>query len=184
MSLVADGKVAATAPIDVAADPEIEVSAADRKAVYDTAVALHALQQRVNDAYGVALTLHEQLEMIKTRMKAGKPTDAMKKAVDDYDKELAKVRPKFGVGMAPADFSAGPPAAFMQNVRNRVGGLKGQVMASSSLPTATQMRVSGELTVAVGKAIDELNAVVAKAPALYQQVGAANFFIEAPAPAK
>ncbi len=184
VALVVDGKASATASLDVAADPELETSDADRRAIYDTAIALHALQRRVNDAYGVALTLHEQLEMIKTRMKAGKPSDEVKQAVEAYDKELAAVRPKFGVGMGPQDFSAGLPANFMQNVRNRVGGLKGQILASSSLPTTTQLRVRDEVTVAVGKAIDELNVVVAKAPALYRQVGAANFFIEAPAPVK
>jgi hypothetical protein len=147
-------------------------------------MALHALQRRVNDAYGVALTLHEQLETIKTRMRAGKPSDALKQAVDDYEKELAKVRPRFGIALGALDFSAGPPPGFQQNVRNRVGGLKGQIMSSASLPTAVQVRAKDEVTKAVAQAIDELNAVVAKAPALYQQVGAANFFLEPPAAAR
>ena len=184
VTLVVDGKDAASAAIDVRPDAEIDVSDADRKTVFDTAMALHALQRRANEAYAVALTLHEQLETIKTRMRAGKPSDALKKAVDDYDKELAKVRPLFGINVGTPDFSAGVPAGFQQNVRNRIGGLKGQVMASSSLPTATQSRQRDDVAKAVDKAVSELNAVVAKAPALYAQVGAANFFLEPPAPAK
>jgi hypothetical protein len=46
------------------------------------------------------------------------------------------------------------------------------------------MRQKDDVAKAVGQAIDELNAIVAKASSLYQQVGAANFFLEPPPPAR
>jgi hypothetical protein len=49
-------------------------------------------------------------------------------------------------------------------------------MNSTSLPTETQVRMSGEVRAAAAKVIDEANAAVAKFPALYKELAASGLY--------
>ncbi|MEW6323730.1 MAG: hypothetical protein AB1635_21875, partial [Acidobacteriota bacterium] len=57
-----------------------------------------------------------------------------------------------------------------ENVRGRIGQLKGQVMASTSVPTVTQMQQIREVTAALPLVIDQANAAAAKLPGLVKEL--------------
>jgi hypothetical protein len=130
-------------------------------------MALHELQRRATGAAEALTSLNDQLTPIKDRLKdAPNVPDATKKAVDDLDKQVVALRPKFGVGGAPGGGFGG----MQQNVRGRIGQLKGAIMNSTSLPTAGQQRQTDEVKVDLSKAIDDLNKVLAAAPAVIKDL--------------
>jgi ribosomal protein L29 len=110
-------------------------------------------------------------------VKAPGVSDELKKLVDDFDKELAQLKPQLGVGQTGFD-----PGAFQRNVRQRVAGLKGSVMGSTSRPTETQMRQLGESRDAMARLVGEVNAAIARAQRVSQALAAANLLMEVPKP--
>jgi hypothetical protein len=96
---------------------------------------------------------------------------SLKSTLADLDKQVNELRTRLGVAQGGGGFGGGP-----QNVRGRVGQLKGQVMNSTSLPTETQVRVHGELRAASSKVIDEVNAAVAKFPGLYRELATSGLY--------
>ena len=63
------------------------------------------------------------------------------------------------------------------NLRGRIGQLKGQVMQSTALPTNTQMMQVRDVRGQLPGLIDQANAVVAKVPGLVKEmVGSGTLF--------
>jgi hypothetical protein len=180
LSLNADGREVATTSLQVAGDPEIAISDADRKLHFDTLVALHDLQRQANEAFNAVFTMNEQLTTTKERIKAPGVKDELRKAVDDFDKELANVKPKLGVGVQPG--GGFDPAAAQRNVRQRIGQLKGAVMGSTSRPTEVQQRQTSESRQALLALVGEVNAVIGTAQRLHQELASANLLMEVPKP--
>jgi hypothetical protein len=177
LKLLVDGKEAAGASLEVQGDPDITISDADRRSHFDTLMALHELQRQANAGHDAVATLDGQVAAVKERMKDATVPDAVKTAVDEFDKELAKVKPRFGVGVTGFGGSGA-----MRNVRQRIGMLKGQIMGSTSLPTETQVQQLADGRKALASATDEVNAVIAKASTLYQVLAASNVLMEIPKP--
>ena len=57
-----------------------------------------------------------------------------------------------------------------ENVRGRIGQLKGQIMGSTSAPTLTQLMLVREVKAALPQVIDQANAAAAKLPALAREL--------------
>ena len=57
-----------------------------------------------------------------------------------------------------------------ENLRGRIGQLKGQIMASTATPTNTQMMQIREDPSGAARLIDQANAVVAKVPGLVKEL--------------
>jgi photosystem II stability/assembly factor-like uncharacterized protein len=180
LALSVDGRDVATTSLQVAGDPEIAISDADRKQHFDTLVALHEMHRQANDAFNAVFTMNEQLNTAKERVKAPGVNDELKKAVDEFDKELAKVKPLLGVGQQPG--GGFDPVAAQRNVRQRIGQLKGGVMGSTSRPTEVQLRQTSEQRQALLALVGDVNAVIGKAQKLHQELASANLLMEVPKP--
>ncbi len=77
-----------------------------------------------------------------------------------------------GPAVAAADLARGN-----ENVRGRIGQLKGAIMGATSLPTNTQLMQIREVKVALPLVIDQANATVAKVSALVKDmVGSGALF--------
>ena len=100
--------------------------------------------------------------------------------MDDFDKELAKVKPRLGVGQQPG--GGFDPVAAQRNVRQRIGQLKGGVMGSTSRPTEVQLRQTGEYRETLLTLVGDVNAVIGRAQKLYQELASANLLMEVPKP--
>jgi photosystem II stability/assembly factor-like uncharacterized protein len=181
LALQVNDRQAASGRLAVAGDPEIHITDADRRTHFETILALHELQRHANDAYNAVFALDEQIVEVKERLKTAKASDELKGSIEAFDKDLARVKPRFGVG-AGGGFGGGGFGGGAQNVRARVGQLKGAIMASTSLPTETQTRQAGESRKALATAIDDANALIAKAAALYQQLASASVLMQPPQP--
>ena len=62
VTLAVDGRDAGTTTVRVAGDPEIPISDADRKTMFDTATTLHRLQATANEAADAVRDLSSQIK--------------------------------------------------------------------------------------------------------------------------
>ncbi len=176
VTLVVDGKEIATKPLRVLGDSAIQITDADRKTLHDTALGLHTLQRSANEAADAVTELSRQHQALDGLMKGGAASAEAKTALEDANKRLTDLRRRLGVPAPGQPAGGGGGGGFgggaNPNVRAVIGQVKGQMMASTSLPTATQMRQATEAREDLAKVIEDVNAAISTTmPALYKQVG-------------
>ena len=66
VSLVVDGKSIETKPLRVVGDPEVVLTEAQRKQLFDMAMEMHELQKRTTEAAGGVASLNRQLTQLST----------------------------------------------------------------------------------------------------------------------
>lgn len=175
VALVVAGKEVATKPIRVSGDTAMPMSDADRKAWHDTTVSLHQLQKTANEAAEAVTTLGAQLTTAEALVKtAGNAPSGGKQAIEDIGKRLAALRPQLGVGQTGGGGGGGFGGGPNPNVRARIGQLKGQIMGSTSAPTAMQVRTATEAREDLTKVVQEVNELIAAVPQLYDKLGASG----------
>ncbi len=173
LTLKVDGKDLARQEVSVEGDPEITIADADRRAMFDTAMELHRMQRVFNEASDRVSAMNESIRTMQQALNDNKESpEALKARVEEIAKKLAPVTRRFGIGQggAGAGASEGGFASQSQSLRFRLNGLKGGVMASTSLPTETQSRQIPGLRSAIDKAIQEANLLIADLPALQKAV--------------
>ena len=193
VTLVVDGKEISTKTVRVNGDPDMPITDADRRTLHDTAFGLHEMQQLANSAAEAVTTLAPQVQAAETMMKAAGSQQAAASAIADVNRRLADLRRRLGIAGGGGGGAAGGPAGFepggpggqggggggggfgaQQNVRGQIGQLKGQIMGSTSLPTAQQVRTASELRDDLNKVVQDANELIAAVPALYEKIGAAG----------
>jgi hypothetical protein len=181
VTLRIEDKDAATGSFIVEGDPEIQISAEDRKVWFDTALRLHGLQKTMNEAADRLNEVNDKIKAIQQALKdnASAPA-AMKTKVEDFAKKFEPVGRRFGVG-AENPFETGNFERLNENLRFRFGGLKGGIMGSTSRPTDTQMRQATEIGPVLDKAVKEANVLINALPALLKELADAGIY---PAPVK
>jgi hypothetical protein len=192
VTLVVGGKEIATKPLRVIGDTAVKMTDAERKTWHDTALALHRLQETANEAAEAVTQLGTQFQALEGLLKLAASTPpAVKTAIDDAGKQLADLRRRLGVpapGAAPAGGfgggGGGGGGGFggqPQNVRASIGGVKGQLLSAHSVPSEQQIRGLREGREDLTKVVADTNALIAKMPTLYDQIGAGGL---KPAPLK
>jgi hypothetical protein len=184
VTLVVEGKDVATKSIRVSGDTAVQMTDADRKMWHDTALTLHELQKTANEAADAVTELGRQFVALENVVKVATnlPASATS-AIAETAKKLAALRQRLGVPAPVAPGAAGGRGGrggggggggrggADQNVRGTIGQTKGQIMNSTSLPTAQQARVANESREDLTKVIQETNALIAEFPSLYDKVG-------------
>ena len=152
-------------------------------------MAFHRLQENANEAAEAVSQLGTQYQTLESLLKSSASAPAATRtAIEDIGKQLADLRRRLGVaapgaraggggaggeeeggggGGGGGGFGGGPP-----NIRSALGGVKGQLLGSHTLPSEQQMRGLTEGREDLTKAIADTNALIAKLPALYDQIGA------------
>jgi photosystem II stability/assembly factor-like uncharacterized protein len=180
VTLLVGGKEIATKAARVTGDTAAQLTDGDRKVWHDTALALHRLQQQANQAAEAITTLGTQHQTLENLLKsaASAPADA-KSAVEAAGKQLTELRRRFGVpapGQPSSGGGGGGGGGFgggqSPNIRQQLGATKGQIMNSTSLPTAQQMRVLSEGREDLGKLVADTNNLIAAMPGLFEKIGA------------
>ena len=175
VTLTADGRDVGTRRVGVAGDPEIRISDADRRTHFEAAMELHGLQRTANEAADAIGAIHEQVQGVQALLKtAASVPPPVKSRTEELAKQIEALRRGFGLA-GGGGFGGGA-----QNVRGRLGQLKGQVMASTSLPTTTQLRQIQEARAAFAKALGEVNAAIAAMPAFYELLADHNVHPKVP----
>jgi hypothetical protein len=174
VTLVVDGKDVATKPVRVSGDVAVQITDAERKTWHDTALALHELQKTANEAADAVAEMSRQFRALEGMVKtAANVPSAGTSAMADTEKTLADLRRRLGVP-TPGQQPAGGGGGFggqQQNVRGTIGQTKGQIMNSTSLPTAQQVRIAGESREDLTKVVQQANALIAEFPSLYDKLG-------------
>jgi hypothetical protein len=167
-TLTVDGKDAQPVNVSVKGDPEITITDADRKTWHATAADLHQMHGKANEVAEMVQNAHAQLTLLQQQSKGATLAPAVKQSLEAVTKEMEAVRTRLGLGVGPG--GGGGFGGGTQNVRGRIGQLKGAIMGSTALPTTTQMMQIREVKAALPQVIDQANAVAAKLPGLVKEM--------------
>jgi len=186
VSLVVDGKKVDTKPLKVVADPEVTLTAIERKKLFDMAMEMHELQRVANEISGALTPLNTRMGEIGKEVASRNDIPAdVKAAVDAFTKELGTVVPKF---TAPAGGRGGgggagggttPPVSVAGRITQAKNGLMGGMW-----PTAQTMHAYDEAKAQAPKAMAEANVVITKAAALSATLAKHKLTLAAPEPVK
>jgi photosystem II stability/assembly factor-like uncharacterized protein len=169
-TLRVDGKAVQTVSVTVRGDADIRITDADRKTWFDTARGLHDLQAEVNAAAQIVQDASAQMTLLTQQTRNATIPPGVKSSMDSLNTELERLRRRLGLG--GGGFGGGA-----ENVRGRIGQLKGAIMGSTSVPTTTQMAMIREVRVALPKVIEDASAAGRKMPALVRDlIGAGVVF--------
>ena len=173
MTLVVDGKDVVTKAVRVSGDKDMPMADTDRKTLHDTALGLHELQRVANAAAEAVTTLGTQVTAAEALVTtAANIPAAGKTALADVNTRLTDLRRRLGVGQGQGQVGGGGFGGQQANVRGQIGQTKGQIMGSTSLPTAQQVRSAGELREDMVKLVSDTNDLIAAVPAMYDALGA------------
>lgn len=175
VTLVVDGKDIATKTLRVSGDRDMPMTDAERKTWHDTALGLHEMQRVGNAAAEAVTTLATQLSAAEALMKsAANPPASAKSAITDAATKLADLRRRLGLNQQGGGGGGGGFGGQQGNVRGQLGQTKGQILGSTSMPTAQQIRSSVELREDLTKAVADTNELIAAIPAIYDALGASG----------
>ncbi|HEV8209717.1 MAG TPA: hypothetical protein VGP77_06330 [Vicinamibacterales bacterium] len=182
ISLIVDGKTIESKPLRVNEDPEVVLTAVERKRMYDQAMEIHALQPSLNDATAAHTALTRGLADATTAI-AGKsdvPAD-VKATVEALTKEVGALAPKLAAPAAGRGGGGG--RGNNESLSAKLGQAKNGLTAGMS-PADPTVRAYTEVKAQTPKAIADINAVIAKASALSTTLAKYNVTLTVPAPVK
>ena len=115
-----------------------------------------------------------QLQQLQNQTRNQTLAPNVKQSLDGVVKEMEVVRRRLGLG---GQGGGGGFGGNTENVRGRIGQLKGAIIGSTSVPTNTQLQQIREVKAALPVVIEQANAVAAKLPALVKEMlGAGAIF--------
>jgi hypothetical protein len=173
-SLNLNGKDVQTIDVTVKGDPDITITDADRKMWHDTAADLHQQHMKANEVAEMVQNAYAQYNTLQQQTKGVTLSAGAKQSMDAIGKEFEVVRRRLGLG--GGGFGGGF-GGNTENVRGRIGQLKGAIMGSTSAPTSTQLMQVREVKAALPIVIDQANALATKLSALAKDlVGSGALF--------
>jgi hypothetical protein len=179
VALMVDGKTAGTKPLRVAADPEVVLTQAERKKLYDMAMEIHALQLRANDSIEPLAQVRTQMPEVMKQVAAKTDLPAeVKTQAESFDKELTalmtKLVPQGGGrgGRGGGNAEPSPMARAAQAKNGLMGGM---------WPTRATTDAYTEAKAGIPGAITEANAAVAKAQTLSASLAKHGITLNVPA---
>ncbi len=173
-TLRVDGKEVQTVSVTVKGDPEIAITDADRRTWFDTAKALHDLQVQANGAAEIVQNASAHMTLLTQQTRNATIPPGVKTSMDALNTELERLRRRLGLG------GGGGGGGNPENVRGRIGQVKGAVMGSTSVPTTTQVAQVRELRAALPKVVEDAEAAGKRVPGLVRDlIGAGVIFTPA-----
>jgi photosystem II stability/assembly factor-like uncharacterized protein len=185
VALVVDGKTVDTKPLRVVGDPEVVLTEAQRKQLYDMGMEMHELQKRTTDAAASVASLNRQITQLSAEM-AGKtdvPAD-VKAAFESLKTEATAMGTKLplaGGGGGRGGGGGGGRGGGDPTVVGKVAQAKNGMMGGL-WPTSITMKAYTDAKTEVPKAISDANALFAKAAAVSATLAKHNLKLEAPKP--
>jgi photosystem II stability/assembly factor-like uncharacterized protein len=187
VSLVADGKTIETKPLRVMSDPEVVLTEAERKKLFDMAIEMHDLQRRATEIGAGVSSLNTRLpELAKeAQAKTDLPGD-LKTSIETLQKEVAALAPKLvvqGGGRGGGGGGGGRGGAATDTIAARLALAKNGLMGGM-WPTDATMKAYADSKAQVPKAIAEANAIFTRAATLGSALTKHSLTLTAPTPVK
>ncbi len=182
ISLIVDGKTIESKPLRVNEDPEVLLTAVERKRMYDQAMEIHALQPRLVEATTAHAALTRQLTDVTTAIggRSDVPGD-VKASVDALAKEVAALATKLAV---PAGGRGGGGGRGQnESLTAKLGQAKNGLTAGMS-PADPTVRAYTEVKAQTPRTIADLNAAIAKASTLSATLQKYSLTLTVPAAVK
>jgi hypothetical protein len=111
-----------------------------------------------------------QLTLLQQQSKGQTLPATAKQNLDALAKEFEGLRRRLGLAGGGGPGGGGGFGGGNENVRGRIGQLKGAVMGATMLPTNTQLMQIREVKAAFPVLIDQANSAVARLPALVKEM--------------
>jgi hypothetical protein len=188
VALVVDGKTIETRPLRVMDDPEVALTAVERKKLFDMAMEMQELQKRGADVANLLTPLNAKVTELASQVSSSTSVPAdVKTPFDQLSKDLAAMMPKFvqqGVGRGGAGGGGGGRGgAAGDNVMAQAAQAKNGLMGGM-WPTEQTMKAYSEAKTKMPKAIADANALIARAQTLSTQLANYNVTLTVPQAAK
>ena len=183
VSLVVDGKTLESRPLKVMADPEVVLTEAERKKLFDMAMELHELQRRANEvAAGIAPLNTRLTELSKeAASKSDLPAD-LKASVDTLQKDVAELAPKLAMPLFGGR-GGGRGGGAADSLVARLAQAK-TAMMGGMWPTEASMRAYTDSKAQLPKAIADANVLFTRAATLGSALAKHSLTLTAPTPIK
>jgi photosystem II stability/assembly factor-like uncharacterized protein len=190
ISLVVDGKTVDTKPLRVMSDPEVVLTEAERKKLFDMAMEMHELQRRSTEvATGVASLNTRLPELAKEALsKTELPAD-LKNSIETLQKEVAALAPKLVIqgggrgGFGGGGGGGGGRGGATDNLAARLALAKNGLMGGM-WPTEATMKAYADSKAQMPKAIAEANTLFTRAATLGSALTKHSLTLTAPTPVK
>ena len=181
VSLIVDGKTIESKPLRVNEDPEVLLTAVERKRMYDQAMEIHVLQPRLIEASTAHAALTRQLADATTAVAARSEVPAdVKASLEALTKEVATLAPRLAT---PVGGRGGGGRGNTESLTAKLGQAKNGLTAGMS-PADPTVRAYTEVKAQTPKAIADINAAIAKASTLSTALAKYNVMLTVPAPVK
>jgi hypothetical protein len=184
VSLVVDGKPVETGPLRVLADPDVSLTEAERKRMYDMAMELHDLQRRVGDVNSTLAAINRQIPAIQKTIESRSDLPAdVKSTFETVSKSVtettARLAPPAGGRGGGGGGRGGAPDTPVARLNQAKAGLMIGMPATSQTYDAYK-RAKAEMP----KVLEEAQAIVGKAQTLSAALAKHNITLEVPAPSR
>ena len=180
VALVIDGKTEDTKPVHVVEDPEVALTSAERKRMFDMATEMQELLKPVTEAATAQQSLTRQFADIAASLKdrTDVPAD-VKSSFESLQKDLAAIAPKLAVPQGRGGGRGGENPSVVA----RIGQAKNGLMGGMPVTEGTT-RAYTEAKSQVPKAIADLNAIIARASTVSTSLARYNLTLTVPAAIK
>ena len=180
VSLVVDGKTVDTKPLRVTADPEVVLTDAERKRLFDMAMEMHRLQKRATEIANELTPFNSRMNEAANQL--GSRTDLpadVKTMFDALSKELAALMPKFAPP-AGGRGGRGGGGGGADNPLARAGIAKNGMMGGM-WPGEQTMKAYADAKAQMPKLLADANALFVKASALSSALAKHSITLTPPA---
>jgi hypothetical protein len=185
VSLIVDGTAIESKPLRVLGDPEVVLTSAERRKMFDLAMEMHDLQRRAADVGRVLGPISQQLPAIAKTVasRTDIPAD-VKASFEAFNKELTAAAQRFaagagGGGRGGRGGGRGGGGDDQPNPIARIGAAKNGLMGGM-YPTAQTMDAYTEAKAQAPKAIADGQTLVAKAVAMSAALAKHNITLKVP----
>jgi photosystem II stability/assembly factor-like uncharacterized protein len=183
-TVYANGRSIGAAAVGVRADPESQISAADRAANFALLKELQVLNGRLTAAVKAARQVNVQLGAIRNALSDSTKVPASFRAtLDSITKQAAPLKKRFFITDEgeETEFTA---ELFRAVLPFKLGGVAGNLSGFLAAASVQDLRTLGEVRTEVPAAVDETNALVARFTTFVKQLAEAGLYPPVPKPVK
>jgi photosystem II stability/assembly factor-like uncharacterized protein len=182
VALVVDGKTVDSKPMRVEADPEVALTAIERKKLYDMAMEMHEFQALAAKVSSAITPLNARLGEVGKELanQVGVPAE-VKSAVDALAKDVAATASKFAQPLGARGGARGGGAS--DSLVARIGQAKNGLMGGL-WPGEPIMKAYSDVKAQAPKAMADANALIGRASTVGTTLSKYNVTLTAPEPVK